>query len=126
MTAQWSLKDRQDLVNAFQDKPKTKRPIRPRIIVGIMKLMGTSINLTRAWQIIIVDPEYTLYTEQQVEGRIMRIGQINHTTAYILICYDVEIERRIKYCHCKCAMIINGTVRPDEKNSKFLQLALIN
>lgn len=126
MTAQQSLEDRQDLVNAFQDDPKTKRLIRPRIIVGTMKLMGTGINLTRVRQIIIVDPEYTSYAEQQAEGRITRIGQINHTTAHILICYDVKIERRIKRRHCKRAMMISGTVRSEGENSKLLQSALIN
>ncbi len=64
MTAQQNLEERQDLVNAFQDDPKTKRPIRPKIIVGTMRLMGTKINLTRARQIIIVDLEYTLYAEE--------------------------------------------------------------
>lgn len=126
MTARQSLEDRQDLVNTFQDDPKTKRPIRPRIIVGTMKLMETGINLTRVRQIIIVDPEYTSYDEQQAEGRITRIGQKNHTTAHILICYDVEIERRIKRRHRKRAMMISGTVRSERENSKLLQSALIN
>ena len=100
---------------------KTKHPIHPRIIVGTMRLMGTGINLTRARQII--DPEYTSYAEQQAEGRITRIGQINHTTAYILVCYGVEIERRIKRRHRKRAMMIRGTVRPEKETSELSPLS---
>ncbi len=81
-----------------------------KIIVGTMRLMGTEINLTRARQIIIVDPEYTSYAEEQAEGRITRIGQINYTTAYFLVCYDIEIERRIKQRHRKRAKMIKRIV----------------
>lgn len=55
MIVKQSLEDRQDLVNAFYDDPKTKRFICARIIVRIMKLMRTGINLTQTRQIIIVN-----------------------------------------------------------------------
>lgn len=50
-------------MNMFQDDLKTKRLIRPKIIVGTMRLMETSINLTQARQIIIVNPEYSSYAK---------------------------------------------------------------
>ena len=80
----------------------------------------------RIRQIIIVDPEYTSYADQQAEEMITRIGHINHTTAHILICYNVKIERGIKHCHCKRVIIISKTVHLEGENSKLLQSALIN
>ncbi len=62
--ARQNLEERQDLVNAFQDDSKTKYPICPEIIVGMMRLMRIGINLTWAWQIIIVDLKYTSYIEE--------------------------------------------------------------
>lgn len=56
----------QDLVNAFQDDPKTKRALRPKSIVKTMRLMDTEINLTRAKQIIVVEPEYISYAENKL------------------------------------------------------------
>lgn len=49
MIDQQNLEERQDLVNAFPDDVKTKRLIYPEIIIGIMRLMGTRINIIRAW-----------------------------------------------------------------------------
>lgn len=105
--AQQSLKKRQNLVNAFQDDPKIKHLIRLKIIVGTMRLIGTGINLIPN---IIVNPKYTLYAKEQAEGRITRIAQIDSTMAHILVCYDVEIERRIKHCYCKRVKMIKGII----------------
>ncbi len=110
MTAQQNLEERQDLVNAFQDNLKTKRPIRLKIIVEIMRLMSTEINSTRARQIIIVDFEYTSYAKEQAERRITRIGQINCTMAHFLVCYVIVIERRIKHRYRKRAKMIKRSV----------------
>lgn len=41
MTVQQNLEERQDLINKFQDKPKTKHLIGLKIIVGTMRLIGT-------------------------------------------------------------------------------------
>ncbi len=101
ITAQQTLEERQDVVKIFQDNPKTKHPIRPKIIVGIIRLMGTGINLTWARQIIIVDPKYNSNAEEQAKGKITRIGQINYIITPFLVCYDVKIERRIKCRHHK-------------------------
>lgn len=46
----------------------------PKIIIEIIRLMGTGLNLTQAWQIIIIDFEYTLYAIEQNKGRITKIG----------------------------------------------------
>lgn len=63
MTAQYSLKERQDLVNTFQENSKTKHLIRAKISGGMMRLISTGINLIRVRQIIIVDLEYISYIE---------------------------------------------------------------
>ncbi len=126
MTAQQSLKERRDLVNVFQNDPKTKRSIRPKIIIGTMKLMGNRINLTWAWQIIIVDPKYISYVEEQTEGRITRIGQTNCITAHFLVCYDVEIKRKIKRRHPKQTKMIKGTVQTEVEGGRVFRSSLAN
>lgn len=90
-----NLQERQDLVNTFQNESKTKHLIHPKIIVKTIRLIGTGINLTWAWQINIVDLEYRLYVEEQAERKITRIRQINYITIDFLVYYDVKIKRSI-------------------------------
>lgn len=72
--AQYSLKEEQNLVNAFQNNSTSKRSIHLKIILNIIKLIDTGINLTQAQQIIIVDLKNILYRKEQVEEKITRIG----------------------------------------------------
>lgn len=72
--------------------------------------MGIGINLIQTWKIIIVDPKYNLYIKKQAKENITRIGQINCITAHFFICYNVKIERRIKYNYCNQARMIKETV----------------
>lgn len=51
-----------------------------------MRLMSDEINLTRAKQIIVVELEYISYAAEKAEERITKIGQLNHTSAHILVC----------------------------------------
>lgn len=88
--------------------------------------MGTGINLIQAWQIIIVDFEYTLYAKEQVEKSITRIRQINYITVYFLVCYDVEIKKRIKCPHCKQAKLIKGIVQTEIERGGVSQSSLAN
>lgn len=67
----------------------------------MMRPMGIEINLTRAQQIIIVDPKYILYNKEQVKIRITRITQINYIMAHFFVNYNINIKRRIKRCYCK-------------------------
>lgn len=83
-----------------------------------MRLMGTEINLVLAWQIIIIDLKYILYAKEQVEGKITRIGQINCLMAHFLICYDIEIEKKIKHHNCKQAKMIKKTVQTEVKKDR--------
>lgn len=54
--------------------------------------MKIRINLIQAWQIIIINPKYTLYTKKQVKRKTTRIKQINYTIVHILIYYNIKIE----------------------------------
>lgn len=47
-----------------------------------MKLMGTEITLTRARQIIIADPGFESFSEEQAKKKISKIRQQNETIAH--------------------------------------------
>lgn len=126
MTAQQSIEEKQNLINAFPDDPKTKYSIRLKIIIRTMSLMGTGINLIRAWQIIIIDSVYTSYAEEKDKGRITRIGQINCITIHFLVCYNVGVEIRIKCCHHKYIKMIKETVWPEFERGKVSRSFLAN
>ncbi len=91
-----------------------------------MRLMSIGLKLTQVWQIIIIDLEYTLYIEEQAEREITRIGQINYIIAHFLVCYNIEIERRIKYYHCKWAKMIKRTIQIGVEKGKVSQSSLTN
>lgn len=63
----------------------------------MIRLMEIGINLIQDRQIIIVDPKSISYAEKQAKRRITRIEQINCTTIYILVYYDIKIKKRIKH-----------------------------
>ena len=91
-----NISKRQSIVRSFQEYPETDEFDSPRIIVSTLRLMGAGITLTRACQIVITDLEYSFYPEAQTEKRISRIGQLNTTIAHFLVCYNVDVERKIK------------------------------
>lgn len=91
-----------------------------------MKLIKTRINLIQAQQIIIVNSEYILYTKKQFEGKITKIGQINYTIVYFFVCYNVKIEKKIKYHYCKYARMIKRIVQAEIKGNKISQSFFAN
>lgn len=110
MTAQQSLKNRQDIVNISENNPRTKNLIYSKNFFKMIRLIETEINLIQAQQIIIVDLKYTLYTKEQFKERIKKIEQINFIIAYNFIYYDIIIKKKIKNHHCKHIKIIKGTI----------------
>jgi SNF2 family DNA or RNA helicase len=54
------------------------------ILLASTKAAGESITLTRACDCLIVERQWTAYTEEQAEGRIDRHGQTEPTTATYL------------------------------------------
>lgn len=106
-----NISKRQSIVRLFQEYPKTDKFNSPCIIVSTLYLMGAEITLTRACQIIITNSKYSFYLKTQTKKRISRISQLNTTIAHFLVCYDVDVERKIKEQHKKQKGMTKATVR---------------
>jgi len=83
-----ATRDRQSLVNRFQNDPNCK------VFVMTLKTGGTGLNLTAADTIFIFDPWWNVAAENQAIDRAHRIGQKNKVLAYKLIT-EGSIEEKI-------------------------------
>lgn len=106
-----NISKRQSIVRSFQEYPKIDEFDSPYIIVSILRLMGAGITLTRAYQLVITNPEYSFYPKALTKKRISRISQLNTTTTHFLICWDVDIEKKIKERHKQRESMAKATVR---------------
>jgi SWI/SNF-related matrix-associated actin-dependent regulator of chromatin subfamily A-like protein 1 len=75
-------------VNHFQHDTGT------RVFVGQIKACSTSITLTAASDVLILEPDFTPAINYQAISRCHRIGQTGLVTAYFAVA-DREIDRRI-------------------------------
>lgn len=106
-----NISKRQSIVRLFQEYPKTDKFNSSCIIVSTLCLMGARITLTRACQIVITDPKYSFYPKEQTKKRISCIGQLNTMIVHFLVCYNVDVERKIKEQHKKRKDMAKATVR---------------
>ncbi len=72
-------KDRQAVVNAFQDDPKGS------VFLLSLRAAGTGLNLTKASYVVLYDPWWNPAVEAQAIDRSHRIGQTRTVNAYRLI-----------------------------------------
>jgi len=72
-------KDRQDVVNAFQNDPN------PAVFLLSLRAAGTGLNLTTASYVVLYDPWWNPAVEAQAIDRSHRIGQTRTVNAYRLI-----------------------------------------
>lgn len=72
-------KNRQDVVNGFQNDPN------PSIFLLSLKAAGTGLNLTTASYVVLYDPWWNPAVEAQAIDRSHRIGQTRTVNAYRLI-----------------------------------------
>jgi len=72
-------KQRQDVVNAFQNDPN------PAVFLLSLRAAGTGLNLTTASYVVLYDPWWNPAVEAQAIDRSHRIGQVNTVNAYRLI-----------------------------------------
>ena len=84
-----ATRDRQSLVNRFQEDPACKA------FLMTLKTGGTGLNLTAADTIFIYDPWWNIAAEQQAIDRAHRIGQTSKVLAYRLITQG-SIEEKIQ------------------------------
>jgi SNF2 family DNA or RNA helicase len=72
-------KDRQEVVNAFQQDPN------PAVFLLSLRAAGTGLNLTTASYVVLYDPWWNPAVEAQAIDRSHRIGQTQTVNAYRLI-----------------------------------------
>jgi len=95
------LAERSDIKMGFQDDIDTDTgneavTYHPRIIVGTIEVLGVGHQLTRAFRIILTEPDHLFSNEYQAIKRINRIGQENKKTySYRLYCEESEVEMLI-------------------------------
>src|SRR5436190_12169486 len=95
------LAEHNDIKMGFQedidtDTRKDAVPYHPRILVGTIEVLGIGHQLTRAFRIILTEPDHLFSNEYQAIKRINRIGQENERTySYRLYCKKSEVEMLI-------------------------------
>ena len=72
-------KDRQQVVNTFQNDPN------PGVFLLSLRAAGTGLNLTTASYVVLYDPWWNPAVEAQAIDRSHRIGQTQTVNAYRLI-----------------------------------------
>ena len=82
-------KDRQDLVNRFEAAEKG-------IFLISIKAGGVGLNLVSAQDVIIFDPWWNPFVEQQAIDRAYRIGQKNNVSVYKMVAANTIEERIIE------------------------------
>ena len=88
VTMTGATRDRQALVNRFQNDPDC------RVFLMTLKTGGVGLNLTAADTIFIYDPWWNVAAENQAIDRAHRIGQQNKVLAYKIIAQG-SIEEKI-------------------------------
>jgi SNF2 family DNA or RNA helicase len=95
VTGRMTLKEKSETLEAFTGKNKaSKRDV--QILIGTTRLLGVGLQLTRACNIILMEPDHHYVRELQGYARVHRIGQKNpFSYSYRLIDEASEIEARI-------------------------------
>jgi hypothetical protein len=94
-------RERTAVIDSFTDAIDKDSSMRKQkkdfqIIVGTKRLIGTGLQLTRACNLVLMEPDYEFYRELQAIARIHRIGQKNpRSYSFRLIGQGSEIENRI-------------------------------
>lgn len=87
------------IVGLFQEDPEVvacfPEEISPRYLVGITKLSGVELTLTKARRIVQLDPEWLLRDEHQARKRINRRTQTGQTYSYSVHFTDSVAESMI-------------------------------
>ncbi|MCB0338738.1 MAG: DEAD/DEAH box helicase, partial [Bdellovibrionales bacterium] len=100
-----STKNRQDLVDQFNNDPKL------RVFAMSLKAGGTGLNLTGADTVIIYDPWWNPAVEDQAADRAHRIGQTKTVNIYRLVTDDT-VESRIMALKDKKSKLIDALLDP--------------
>lgn len=114
-----STRDRQKLVERFQNDPTCK------VFVMTLKTGGTGLNLTAADMVFVVDPWWNKAAENQAIDRTHRIGQTRKVMAYKMITQGT-IEEKILELQEKKAELFNALIASDSSALKSFSEADIS
>lgn len=106
-----SMSDRADAVEKFMDDPDEK------IMLLSLKAGNAGLNLAKASQVIILDPFWNPYVEEQAIDRAHRMPQPREVTVHRVLVPDT-VEDRICQIQDKKREMIDTAL--DEKSSKSL------
>lgn len=84
------VKNRQDIVNEFNDPGNSKRILLLSLTAG-----GVGLNLIGANHLVLLDLHWNPQLEAQAQDRIYRVGQKKDVVIYKIVCMDT-VEQRIK------------------------------
>jgi len=110
-----ATRDRQSLVNRFQNEPDCK------VFLMTLKTGGVGLNLTAADTIFIYDPWWNKAAENQAIDRAHRIGQKNKVLAYKLISLGTIEEKILKLQELKSELFDN-VIASDSASLKSLSM----
>jgi SNF2 family DNA or RNA helicase len=100
MHSRLSIRERHEIIQGFEDARDGNgeyiQSNRPDILLGTTGILGTGFNCVRAFRLVLLEPDYVWYNEEQAVGRIHRYGQKNpQTFTYRLVCKESEVEAAI-------------------------------
>jgi SNF2-related domain len=96
VTGRMTPKEKSETINAFTGKEKVASKKDIQILIGTTRLLGVGLQLTRACNIVLMEPDHHFMRELQGYARVLRIGQRNPWSySYRLINESSEIEQRI-------------------------------
>lgn len=108
-----ATRDRQKLVNRFQNDPECK------VFLMTLKTGGVGLNLTAANTIFIYDPWWNKAAENQAMDRAHRMGQKNKVLAYKLIMQGTIEEKILKLQELKNSLF-DDVISSDSASLKSL------
>jgi len=96
VTGRMTLKEKSETINAFTGKEKVASKKDIQILIGTTRLLGVGLQLTRACNIVLMEPDHHFVRELQGYARVHRIGQRNPCSySYRLVDDSSEVEQRV-------------------------------
>nr|AAM48446.1 RE70645p [Drosophila melanogaster]AAV36858.1 RE74565p [Drosophila melanogaster] len=107
------VKNRQDIVNEFNDRNNQKRVLLLSLTAG-----GVGLNLIGANHLLLLDLHWSPQLEAQAQDRIYRVGQKKNVIIYKFMCVDT-VEQRIKGLQDKKLDLADGVLTGAKVSSKL-------
>ncbi|XP_043651643.1 transcription termination factor 2 [Drosophila teissieri] len=108
-----AVKNRQDIVNQFNDRNNQKRVLLLSLTAG-----GVGLNLIGANHLLLLDLHWNPQLEAQAQDRIYRVGQKKNVIIYKFMCVDT-VEQRIKALQDKKLDLADGVLTGAKVSSKL-------